>query len=63
MISKLDQSVGDVVSALSGRGMLENSIILFMSDNGAPTLDLLSNMGSNYPFRGVRFFVCFATCI
>ena len=36
MMSKLDESVGRVVSALNGRGMLKNSIIVFMSDNGAP---------------------------
>lgn len=53
MVSKLDQSVGEVVAALRDRGMLENSIILFISDNGAPTIKILSNHGSNYPLRGV----------
>lgn len=50
--------MGEVVSALSRRGMLENSIILFMADNGAPTIDLFANAGSNYPLRGVRLY-CF----
>ncbi|KAF7418651.1 hypothetical protein HZH68_001304 [Vespula germanica] len=54
MVSKLDQSVGEVVAALRNRGMLENSIILFISDNGAPTIKTLSNHGSNYPFRGIK---------
>ena len=36
MISKLDESVGKVVEALDKNKMLENSIILFMSDNGSP---------------------------
>lgn len=36
MVSKLDTSVGKVVKALSDSNMLENTIILFMADNGAP---------------------------
>lgn len=36
MISKLDEGVGKVVKALESEGMLENSIVLFLSDNGAP---------------------------
>ncbi|XP_015600611.1 arylsulfatase B isoform X2 [Cephus cinctus] len=54
MVSKLDQSVGEVVAALRRRGMLENSIVLFMSDNGAPTMGIHSNRGSNYPMRGIK---------
>nr|XP_031848880.1 arylsulfatase B-like [Nomia melanderi] len=54
VVSKLDQSVGDVMDALRTRGMLENSIVLFMSDNGAPTEGFLSNQGSNYPLRGMK---------
>ncbi|KAK9300129.1 hypothetical protein QLX08_007059 [Tetragonisca angustula] len=34
--------------------MLENSIVVFMSDNGAPTEGILSNQGSNYPLRGIK---------
>lgn len=35
-VSKLDEGVGKVVEALERNKMLENSIILFMSDNGSP---------------------------
>ena len=49
----MDESVGKVVQALKEANMLENSIIVFMSDNGAPTVGLLENYGSNYPLRGV----------
>ncbi|XP_014609673.1 PREDICTED: arylsulfatase B-like [Polistes canadensis] len=54
MVSKLDESVGKVIAALRKRGMLENSIILFISDNGAPTINVFSNHGSNYPLRGIK---------
>lgn len=36
MVSKLDAGIGKVVKALEDNEMLENSIILFMADNGAP---------------------------
>lgn len=38
MVSKLDKSVGNVVKALDENKMLDNSIILFLSDNGSPIL-------------------------
>ncbi|XP_034948970.1 arylsulfatase B-like [Chelonus insularis] len=55
MVSALDESVGHVVKALDQNNMLENSIIVFMSDNGAPTTGFLANYGSNYPLRGLKF--------
>lgn len=54
MVSKLDQSVGEVMEALKKKNMLQNSIVLFMSDNGAPTHGVHYTRGSNYPLRGVR---------
>lgn len=53
MIAKADESVGRVVSALEENGLLENTIILFYSDNGAPTQGIYGNGGSNYPLRDV----------
>lgn len=38
MVSKLDKSVGRIVKTLNDNDMLENSIILFFSDNGAPVI-------------------------
>lgn len=55
MVSKVDKSVGELVAALNRRGMLENSIIVFTTDHGAPTVGTHNNTGSNYPLRGVSF--------
>jgi arylsulfatase A-like enzyme len=54
MVSKLDESVGEIVHALTDTNMLNNSIIIFISDNGAPSVGVFQNWGSNYPLRGVR---------
>lgn len=58
MLSKMDDSVGDIVDALSEQGMLDNTIILFLSDNGAPSppQSVYPNWGSNFPLRGVSMF-------
>lgn len=53
MASKLDESVGRIVKALDKSQQLKNSIIIFYSDNGAPSAGLFNNTGSNWPFRGV----------
>jgi arylsulfatase A-like enzyme len=55
MMLKLDESVGKVVAALARRNILNNTLIVFLSDNGAPTLDVgvWRNWGSNHPLRGV----------
>lgn len=53
MVSRMDASVGKVVAALEKNNMLENSIVLFFCDNGAPSIGDHSNSGSNHPFKGV----------
>ncbi|XP_015374155.1 PREDICTED: arylsulfatase B-like [Diuraphis noxia] len=65
MVSKLDESVGRVVEALTEKRMLQNTIIVFMSDNGSPSFDnsgrnfgpnvgVTPNWGSNFPYRGIK---------
>ncbi|XP_058463030.1 arylsulfatase B-like [Malaya genurostris] len=55
MISKVDEGFGNIVRTLKQCNMLDNSIILFYSDNGAPSLGIHSNSGSNYPLRGQKY--------
>ncbi|XP_043275096.1 arylsulfatase B-like [Venturia canescens] len=55
MVSALDDSVGRVVKALGKKGILNDSIIIFISDNGAMTRASQANEGSNYPYRGQKF--------
>ncbi|XP_055385576.1 arylsulfatase J-like [Condylostylus longicornis] len=54
MVSKMDESIGKILQALNDKDMLKNSIIIYYSDNGAPTVGLHSNGGSNYPLRGQK---------
>ncbi|XP_041375693.1 arylsulfatase B-like [Gigantopelta aegis] len=54
MVSALDDGVGQVVQALRERGMLENSIIVFTTDNGGPANGFDGNAASNYPLRGLK---------
>lgn len=56
MVDELDKSVGKIIQALFEKGILDNTIILFMSDNGAQTVGpVQANSGSNWPFRGTKF--------
>ncbi|XP_063698188.1 arylsulfatase B-like [Culicoides brevitarsis] len=55
MVSLLDKSIGEVITELKKFEMLQNSVIVFMSDNGAPTTPPIElNPGSNYPLRGTK---------
>lgn len=54
MLSKLDESVGKIVEALKARNMLENSIVIFSSDNGGPAAGFNFNAASNWPLKGVK---------
>ncbi|XP_037268761.2 arylsulfatase J [Rhipicephalus microplus] len=54
MVDALDQSVGQVVKALSDAGMLENTVIAFSSDNGGAPWGKHNSRGFNWPLRGAK---------
>ncbi|XP_044763571.1 arylsulfatase B-like [Coccinella septempunctata] len=53
-LKHLDDSVGSIVEKLQEQDMLNNTIVVFMSDNGAPVNGMFHNGGSNYPLRGQK---------
>lgn len=55
MVSRLDESVGRIFHALGDKGMLRDSLILFLTDNGAASIGRFRNWGSNYPLRGTKY--------
>ncbi|KAL7731342.1 hypothetical protein ACLKA6_000461 [Drosophila palustris] len=54
MVSRLDQSVGRIISTLASTEQLENSVVIFYSDNGGPSVGMFSNTGSNWPLKGQK---------
>ncbi|KAM7303892.1 arylsulfatase B [Ixodes scapularis] len=55
MVSALDESVGSVFESLNHRGMLDNTVFVFSSDNGADTDSATANSASSWPFRGQKY--------
>ena len=51
MVTSLDDAVGAVRDALVARGMDNNTLVVFTSDNGGWN----SYAGNNYPLRGGKF--------
>ncbi|WP_303318316.1 sulfatase [Flavivirga abyssicola] len=49
LVEHLDDGVGTIIKALEDNGMADNTIIIFMGDNGG---ELKSGITKNYPLRG-----------
>jgi len=49
MVDCMDQSIGKIMQAIQARGDLENTFILFMSDNGG-----VRNVADNSPMKGFK---------
>lgn len=54
MIACMDEAVGNVTAALKNAGMIDNTLILFTTDNGGPAQGFNNNMASNWPLRGMK---------
>ncbi|CAN7938504.1 unnamed protein product, partial [Ixodes hexagonus] len=56
MVDSMDAAFGRLVEALSDAGILNNTIIVFSSDNGAiPIINFHPNRGFNWPLRGTKY--------
>ena len=56
MVRALDRNIGRVLDALQATGQLQNTVILFTSDNGGPgQTGRPDNPSSNGPLRGWKF--------
>jgi arylsulfatase A-like enzyme len=51
LMSAMDDAVGRLLEKLDGEKLIENTLIIFISDNGGPTA---SNTGDNSPLRGYK---------
>ena len=50
MITAVDDAVGKIIRKLKETGNFNNTVIIFLSDNGSPS----PGSGANLPFRGMR---------
>ncbi|XP_066304132.1 arylsulfatase B-like [Branchiostoma lanceolatum] len=48
MVSALDEAVGNVTMAMQKRGLWDNTLVIFTTDNGG----MIIRSGNNYPLRG-----------
>lgn len=54
MVFVMDLVVGNITNLLKAKGMWENTIITFHSDNGGASFSSLNHTGNNYPLRGSK---------
>ncbi len=52
MIWQLDDAIGSIISNLEDRGLMDNTVIFFLSDNGGATYTLATD---NAPLKGGKF--------
>ncbi len=60
MCRAMDRNVGRVLDALDAHGLAEETLVIFINDNGGPSLESevhSYNQASNAPYRGHKFDV------
>ena len=53
----LDESVLNITSALSDKGLMRNTVFIFTTDGGGAAGGMELNAGSNFPLRGSKLTV------
>nr|KAG5685859.1 hypothetical protein BaRGS_023681 [Batillaria attramentaria] len=51
MVAAMDKGIGQILDVLEAKGIMQDTLILFMSDNGGP---VKNGYSSNYPLRGEK---------
>ncbi|ESO90113.1 hypothetical protein LOTGIDRAFT_124040 [Lottia gigantea] len=54
MVSALDDAIGNLTQTLKETGMINNTVIVFTTDNGGPTNGYDRNSACNWPLRGCK---------
>ncbi len=54
LVTTMDAAIGRVLEQLRASGQLENTLVVFLSDNGGPTSKRSPNHASNLPLRGQK---------
>jgi arylsulfatase A-like enzyme len=54
MVYRLDQNIGKVLIELRNQNIEQDTFVVFLSDNGGPSIPGMSNGSCNAPFRGAK---------
>jgi arylsulfatase I/J len=54
MIKYADDAIGEIVALLKKRGMWEDTLVVFQTDNGGPSFSGSQHTANNYPLKGSK---------
>lgn len=54
MVSFMDGAIGNITDLLHSKGMWDDTIIFFQSDNGGPSFAGSSHTANNWPLKGTK---------